>query len=43
MMIAPIVSRTIVSGIASLNDTCEIGKTLQKSMGLFYRFRSPHC
>src|SRR5438045_4485274 len=36
MMIAPIVFCTIVSGITSLNDTREIGKTLLKSMGLFY-------
>lgn len=36
MMIAPIVFCTIVSGITSLNDSREIGKTLLKSMGLFY-------
>jgi aerobic C4-dicarboxylate transport protein len=36
MMIAPVVFCTIVSGITSLNDTKEIGKTLVKSMGLFY-------
>src|SRR5689334_24664518 len=36
MMIAPIVFCTIVSGITSLNDTREIGKTLLKPMGLFY-------
>ena len=36
MMIAPVVFCTIVSGITSLNDTKEIGKTLLKSMGLFY-------
>src|SRR4051812_40149263 len=36
MMIAPIVFCTIVSGITSLNDTREIGKTLVKSMALFY-------
>ncbi|MBS0316698.1 MAG: C4-dicarboxylate transporter DctA [Proteobacteria bacterium] len=36
MMIAPIVFCTIVSGITSLSDTREIGKTLLKSMGLFY-------
>ena len=36
MMIAPVVFCTIVSGITSLNDTREIGKTLVKSMGLFY-------
>jgi Na+/H+-dicarboxylate symporter len=36
MMIAPIVFCTIVSGITSLNDSKEIGKTLLKSMGLFY-------
>ena len=36
MMIAPIVFCTIVSGITSLNDSKQIGKTLLKSMGLFY-------
>jgi aerobic C4-dicarboxylate transport protein len=36
MMIAPVVFCTIVSGITSLNDSKEIGKTLLKSMGLFY-------
>lgn len=36
MMIAPIVFCTIVTGITSLNDTREIGRTLLKSMGLFY-------
>jgi Na+/H+-dicarboxylate symporter len=36
MMIAPVVFCTIVSGITSLNDSREIGKTLLKSMGLFY-------
>ncbi|MBS0434526.1 MAG: C4-dicarboxylate transporter DctA [Proteobacteria bacterium] len=36
MMIAPIVFCTIVSGITSLNDSREIGKTLLKAMGLFY-------
>jgi aerobic C4-dicarboxylate transport protein len=36
MMIAPVVFCTIVSGITSLNDSREIGKTLVKSMGLFY-------
>jgi Na+/H+-dicarboxylate symporter len=36
MMIAPIVFCTIVGGITSLNDTREIGRTLLKSMGLFY-------
>ena len=36
MMIAPIVFCTIVSGITSLNDSRGIGKTLLKSMGLFY-------
>src|SRR5574337_1730800 len=36
MMIAPIVFCTIVLGITSLNDGKEIGKTLVKSMGLFY-------
>src|SRR3954452_15740340 len=35
MMIAPVVFCTIVSGITSLNDTREIGKTLVKSTGLF--------
>lgn len=36
MMIAPIVFCTIVSGITALGDSKEIGKTLLKSMGLFY-------
>lgn len=36
MMIAPVVFCTIVSGITSLNDTREIGKTMVKSMALFY-------
>jgi len=36
MMIAPIVFCTIVAGITSLADTKEIGRTLLKSMGLFY-------
>ncbi|CAM3532125.1 C4-dicarboxylate transporter DctA [Polaromonas hydrogenivorans] len=36
MMIAPIVFCTIVSGITSLGESKEIGKTLVKSMGLFY-------
>jgi Na+/H+-dicarboxylate symporter len=36
LLIAPIVFCTIVSGITSLNDSKEIGKTLIKSMGLFY-------
>lgn len=36
MMIAPIVFCTIVSGITSLSDNREIGKTLLKAMGLFY-------
>jgi aerobic C4-dicarboxylate transport protein len=36
MMIAPIVFCTIVSGITSLGDSKEIGKTLVKAMGLFY-------
>jgi Na+/H+-dicarboxylate symporter len=36
MMIAPVVFCTIVSGITSLNDTAEIGRTLVKSMALFY-------
>lgn len=36
MMIAPVVFCTIVIGIAGMRDTKEIGKTLLKSMGLFY-------
>src|SRR5262245_3248241 len=36
MMIAPIVFCTIVSGISSLNDSREIGRTMIKSMALFY-------
>ena len=36
MMIAPIVFCTIVTGITSLTDSRKIGKTLLKSMGLFY-------
>ena len=36
MMIAPIVFCTIVSGITSLNDSREIGRTVLKSMALFY-------
>ena len=36
MMIAPIVFCTIVAGITSLSDMNEIGRTLVKSMGLFY-------
>ena len=36
MMIAPVVFCTIVSGITSLGDSREIGKTLVKAMGLFY-------
>ncbi|MBR0840069.1 C4-dicarboxylate transporter DctA [Bradyrhizobium liaoningense] len=36
MMIAPIVFCTIVSGINSINDSREIGRTLVKSMALFY-------
>src|SRR5574337_964888 len=36
MMIAPIVFCTIVSGVASLNDSKEVGKTMLKSMGIFY-------
>jgi Na+/H+-dicarboxylate symporter len=36
MMIAPIVFCTIVAGITSLADVKEIGRTLLKSMGLFY-------
>jgi len=36
MMIAPIVFCTIVTGITSLTDNKKIGKTLGKSLGLFY-------
>jgi aerobic C4-dicarboxylate transport protein len=36
MMIAPVVFCTIVSGISSLHDNREIGRTLIKSMALFY-------
>ena len=36
MMIAPVVFCTIVSGVASLNDSKEVGKTLLKAMGIFY-------
>jgi aerobic C4-dicarboxylate transport protein len=36
MMIAPVVFCTIVSGITSLGDSKEIGKTLLKAMALFY-------
>lgn len=36
MMIAPIVFCTIVSGINSISDAREIGRTLVKSMALFY-------
>ena len=36
MMIAPVVFCTIVLGITSLNDGKQIGKTLVKSMALFY-------
>ena len=36
MMIAPIVFCTIVTGITSLTDNRKIGKTLGKSLGLFY-------
>src|ERR1700754_2923252 len=36
MMIAPVVFCTIVSGITSLGDSKENGKTLLKAMGLFY-------
>ncbi len=36
MMIAPVVFCTIVSGITSLREGGSIGKTLLKSMGLFY-------
>src|SRR5689334_17986883 len=36
MMIAPIVFCTIVSGINSISDSREVGRTLLKSMALFY-------
>ena len=36
MMIAPIVFCTIVTGITSLTDSKKIGRTLAKSLGLFY-------
>lgn len=36
MMIAPIVFCTIVGGINSISDSREIGRTLVKSMALFY-------
>jgi aerobic C4-dicarboxylate transport protein len=36
MMIAPIVFCTIVTGITSLTDSRKIGRTLGKSLGLFY-------
>ena len=36
MMIAPIVFCTIVSGINSISDSREVGRTLVKSMALFY-------
>jgi Na+/H+-dicarboxylate symporter len=36
MMIAPVVFCTIVIGIGGMKDTKEIGRTLLKSMGLFY-------
>ena len=36
MMIAPIVFCTIVSGITSISDSGEVGRTLVKSMALFY-------
>src|SRR4051794_21617841 len=36
MMIAPVVFCTIVVGVAGMKDTKEIGKTLLKSMALFY-------
>ncbi len=36
MMIAPVVFCTIVTGLTSLGDSKEIGKTLLKAMGLFY-------
>ncbi|MBR0949593.1 C4-dicarboxylate transporter DctA [Bradyrhizobium canariense] len=36
MMIAPIVFCTVVSGINSISDSREVGRTLAKSMALFY-------
>ena len=36
MMIAPVVFCTIVTGITSLTDSRKIGRTLGKSLGLFY-------
>jgi aerobic C4-dicarboxylate transport protein len=36
MMIAPIVFCTIVTGITSVTDSRKIGRTLGKSLGLFY-------
>jgi Na+/H+-dicarboxylate symporter len=36
MMISPIVFCTIASGISSLHNRAQIGKTLLKAMGLFY-------
>lgn len=36
MMIAPVVFCTIVSGVASLNDSAKVDKTMPKSMGIFY-------
>src|SRR4026209_1089315 len=36
MMIAPIVFCTIVTGVTSLTDSKKIGRTLGKSLGLFY-------
>ncbi|MBB4424222.1 Na+/H+-dicarboxylate symporter [Bradyrhizobium sp. CIR48] len=36
MMIAPIVFCTIVNGINSISDSREVGRTLVKSMALFY-------
>lgn len=36
MMIAPVVFCTIVSGVASLSDSKQVGKTMLKSMGIFY-------
>src|SRR3954470_16280860 len=36
MMIAPIVFCTIVTGITSVTDSRKIGKTLGKSLALFY-------
>ena len=43
MMIAPIVFCTIVTGITSLTDSRKIGRTLGKSLGLFYVLTSCPC